>query len=55
VTAGRDRLATPHIHIYTWIDGRPIFEELEPVVEKFVAKCELAPVMGTEIVRVRGR
>lgn len=46
VTAGTDEFATPHIHIYVWIDGRPSFEELEPVVEKFVEKCELAPSDG---------
>jgi len=36
VVAGTDEFATPHIHIYLWVDGQPAFEELEPVVEKFV-------------------
>lgn len=43
VVAGTDEFATPHIHIYLWIDGRPDFEELAPAAEKFVEKCSLAP------------
>lgn len=46
LVAGTDGFATPHMHIYVWIDGRPTFEELEPVVEKFVDKCPLAPDDG---------
>lgn len=46
LVAGTDEFATPHLHIYVWIDGRPAFEELEPVVEKFVEKCSLAPDDG---------
>jgi hypothetical protein len=46
VTAGTDEFATPHIHIYVWIDGKPSFGDLEPAVEKFVEKCELAPSDG---------
>lgn len=46
VTAGTDHFATPHIHIYVWIKGRAEFAELEPVVEKFVEKCRLAPSDG---------
>lgn len=46
VVAGTDWFATPHIHVYVWIDGKPDFEELEPIVEKFVEKCTLAPDDG---------
>ncbi|MFK5604453.1 hypothetical protein [Haloferax volcanii] len=46
VVAGTDHFATPHIHIYIWIDGKPTFEQLEPVVVKFVEKCSLAPDDG---------
>jgi len=46
VVAGTDEFATPHIHIYLWIDGTPTFEELQPLVEKFVEKCPLAPPEG---------
>lgn len=46
VVAGTDEFATPHIHIYLWVDGQPAFKELEPVVEKFVEKCSLAPDDG---------
>jgi hypothetical protein len=46
VVAGTDEFATPHIHLYLWIDGQPAFEELAPVVEKFVEKCSIAPDEG---------
>lgn len=46
VVAGTDKFATPHIHLYLWIDGRPAFERLAPAVEKFVEKCFLAPDDG---------
>lgn len=46
VVAGTDEFATPHIHIYLWVDGQPAFGELEQVVEKFVQKCPLAPDVG---------
>jgi hypothetical protein len=46
VVAGTDEFATSHIHLYLWIDGQPAFKELEPVVEKFVQKCSLAPDDG---------
>lgn len=47
VVAGTDVFATPHHHIYVWINGKPSFEELEPVVESFVSNCSLAPDCGT--------
>lgn len=46
VVAGTDEFATPHIHLYLWVDGQPAFEELEPVVDKFVEKCSIAPDDG---------
>ena len=46
VVAGADEFATPHIHIYLWIDGGPDFEELAPAAEKFAEKCSLAPDDG---------
>lgn len=46
VVAGTDRRATPHIHIYVWMDGDVSKERFEPVVEKFVEKCEFAPDSG---------
>lgn len=54
LVAGTDEFAAPHIHIYVWIDGRPTFGELEPVVEKFVEKCP-HQMMAVAIVRVRVR
>jgi hypothetical protein len=46
VVTGTDAFATPHIHIYVWINGQPSSTELEPVVEKFVEKCSFAPNDG---------
>ena len=43
VIAGTRGRATPHLHIYVWIDGDVSREVFAPVVEKFVAKCPYAP------------
>lgn len=47
VVAGTDDFATPHVHLYLWIEGQPTFDQLKPAVEKFVEKCPLAPNDGT--------
>lgn len=46
VVAGTDDFATPHVHLYLWIEGQPTFDQLKPAVEKFVEKCSLAPSNG---------
>lgn len=47
VFAGTEKRATPHLHIYIWVDGACDRDLLTPVVEKFVSECEFAPDAGT--------
>lgn len=47
VFAGTERRATPHIHIYCWVDGDITRDRLTQVTEKFVDKCSFAPDDGT--------
>jgi len=47
VFAGTEERATPHLHIYVVVDGNVSPERFEPVVDKFVEKCEYAPDDGT--------
>lgn len=60
VFAGTEERATPHLHIYVWVDADVSRERFEPVVHKYVEKCEFAPDDGTGnrpdegAVRVRG-
>lgn len=60
VFAGTEERATPHLHIYLWVDGDVSPERFRPVVDKYVETCEFAPGDGTGnrpddgAVRVRG-
>lgn len=60
VFAGTEERATPHLHIYIWVEGDVSQGRFEPVVEKYVEACEFAPNdrMGNRpedgAVRVRG-
>lgn len=47
VFAGTEERATPHLHIYVWVDGDVSPERFKPVVDKFVKKCQFAPDDGT--------
>lgn len=46
VFAGTEQRATPHLHIYVWVDGDVSQARFEPVVEKYVKTCEFAPDDG---------
>jgi hypothetical protein len=54
VVAGTDHWATPHLHIYVWVDGHVNESDFRPVVDTFVDKCDYAPDDGTGN-RVEGR
>jgi len=60
VFAGTEELATPHLHIYVWVDGDVSRDQFKPVVDKFVETCKFAPNDGTGnrpddgAVRIRG-
>ena len=47
VFAGTEERATPHLHIYVWVEGDVSRERFRPVVNKYVATCEFAPDDGT--------
>jgi len=46
VLAGTDTFATPHAHIYCWIDGAVTSGDLSHVVEGYTDRCEYAPSDG---------
>jgi len=46
VFAGTEERATPHLHIYVWVDGDVSRERFQPVVDKFVQTCKFAPDDG---------
>jgi len=46
VFAGTEERATPHLHIYVWVDGDVSRERFKPVVNKYVETCEFAPDDG---------
>lgn len=60
VFASTEKRATPHLHIYVWIDGDVSRVPFQHVVNKFVNRCQFAPDDGTGndpndgAVRVRG-
>lgn len=47
VVAGTDHWATPHMHIYLWVDGQVDKAAFRPVVSAFVEECDFAPDDGT--------
>ena len=46
VIAGTDHFATPHYHLYLWIDGHVERDDFAGVVEAFVEDCKYAPSDG---------
>jgi len=47
VVAGTDHWATPHLHIYLWVDGQVDTSAFRPAVSAFVESCDFAPDDGT--------
>jgi hypothetical protein len=47
VIAGTDYFASPHYHIYVWVDGAVKPSDFEHVVDAYVADCPFAPDDGT--------
>lgn len=47
VIAGTEHFATPHYHLYTWVDGEVKPQDFGGVVDAFVEDCEFAPDDGT--------
>ncbi|WP_223174717.1 hypothetical protein [Natrinema hispanicum] len=47
IVAGTDHWATPHLHIYLWIDGEVDKSAFHPAVDAFVEDCKYAPDDGT--------
>lgn len=54
VFAGTRIRATPHVHIYVWLDGNVKQEIFDPVVESFVNNCQYAPCDGRGNVPAEG-
>ena len=46
VIAGTEHFATPHYHLYMWVDGQVEADDFEGVVDDFVEDCEYAPDNG---------
>lgn len=47
VLAGTDRWATPHAHLYLWIDRSVTLDDFTHIVEGYTERCEYAPNDGT--------
>lgn len=47
VLAGTENFATPHAHVYLWIDGTISPEAVSHVVEGYTDRCKYAPDDGT--------
>lgn len=46
VLAGTDTYATPHAHVYLWVDGAVSSGDLSHVVEGYTERCRYAPDSG---------
>lgn len=47
VIAGTDHFATPHYHLYLWVDGEVTPQDFSGMVDAFVEDCRFAPDDGT--------